>query len=77
MRAAAAAGRPDASPSAQEICRDRNLDSQTAESVEEIFRRHDELAYSGGPAAQEPVPPDERHGVLAVLETLGRNPRAS
>ena len=76
MRAAAASGQPDASPSVQEICRDRRLDPQAAGSVEAMFRRHDELAYSGGSAAQEPVPPDERHGVLAVLETLGRNPRA-
>ena len=76
MRAAAASGQPDASPSVQEICRDRRLDPQTADSVEALFRRHDELAYSGGTAAREPVPPAERHGVLAVLETLGRNPRA-
>ena len=75
MRAAAASGQPDASPGVQEICRDRRLDPQTAGSVAEMFRRHDELAYSGGPAAREPVPPDERQGVLAVLETLGRNPR--
>ncbi len=76
MRAAAASGRADEQPGAQEICRDRSLDAQTAGSVQEMFRRHDELAYSGGSVAQEPVPPEERRGVLATLETLGKNPRA-
>lgn len=41
-------------------------------AVEQIFRRHDELAYSGGAVAQEPVPPEERRTVLETLETLGR-----
>ena len=70
LKAAMAAGQPAGSFSVADICRAKNLDAAAAGSVEEIFHRHDELAYSGGRAAQEPVPADERRGVLATLETL-------
>lgn len=69
----AARGRTDVPLTAAEISQARRLDPQTAHSVQEIFYRHDELAYSGGQVAQEPVPTDERRGVLATLETLGKN----
>ncbi len=55
------------------MCKARGLDAQTAASLEEIFHRRDELAYSGGGAAEEPVPAQERQGVLATLETVGKN----
>ncbi len=71
----AAGGRPDDRLSAAEIVRTRTLDPQTASSVQDIFHRHDELAYSGGKIAEEPVPADERRTVLATLETLGKNGR--
>ncbi len=71
----AARGRTDSPLTATEISQARQLDPQTASSVQEIFHRHDELAYSGGQVAQEPVPADERRGVLATLETLGKNGR--
>ena len=70
LRAATAAGQPAGSLSVADICRAKGLDPQAAGSVEEMFHRHDELAYSGGRTAQEPVPADERRGVLATLETL-------
>lgn len=57
----AGAAQPTGSPMAAQV-----------EQVEQIFRRHDELAYSGGAVAQEPVPPEERRTVLETLETLGR-----
>lgn len=69
----AAGPRSDDYLSAAEIVERRRLDPQTAGSVQEIFHRRDELAYSGGQAAQEPVPADERRTVLATLETLGKN----
>ncbi len=69
----AARGRTDSPLTAAEISQARQLDPQTASSVQAIFHRHDELAYSGGQVAQEPVPADERRGVLATLETLGKN----
>ena len=59
--------------SAAEIVQARRLDPQTASSVQDIFHRHDELAYSGGQVAQEAVPAAERQTVLATLETLGKN----
>ena len=62
-----------ASLSAADIARARGLDSQAAGSVQEIFDRHAELAYSGGPAAETPVPTDERRNVLATLDAIGRN----
>ena len=71
----AAGGRADDQLSAAEIVQARRLDTQTANSVQEIFHRRDELAYSGGPVAQEAVPASERQTVLATLETLGKNPR--
>ncbi len=71
----AARGLGDEGISAAEIVRTRVLDAPTAESVQDIFRRHDELAYSGGKFAEEPVPAAERQSVLATLETLGRNGR--
>ena len=71
----AAAGRLDDQLSAAEIVLARRLDAQTANSVQEIFHRRDELAYSGGQVAQEVVPASERQTVLATLETLGKNPR--
>ena len=70
LRAATSAGQPAGSLSVADICRAKGLDPQAAGSVEEMFHRHDELAYSGGRTAQEPVPADERRGVLATLETL-------
>jgi hypothetical protein len=70
LRAAAAAGQPGAYLSASEVCEAKHLDPGAAASVEEIFQRHDELAYSGETAAQEPVPSAERNGVLATLETF-------
>ena len=70
LRAATVAGQAADSLSVADICRVRGLDARAAGSVEEMFHRHDELAYSGGRAAQEPVPADERRGVLATLETL-------
>ncbi len=73
LRAGVAASGPDASLSAADIARVKRLDAPTANSVREIFDRHEELAYSGGPAAQTPVPADERRGVLATLETIGRD----
>ena len=69
----AAAGRTDTPATASEISQARQLDPQTASSVQEIFHRRDELAYSGGQNAQDTVPADERRGVLATLETLGKN----
>ena len=72
LRAAAATGRPEAKLGAEEIARARGLDDRTAGSLEEIFRRHDELAYSGAHVAQEPVPNEERRDVLATLETIRR-----
>ena len=74
-RLRAARGRTDAPSTAAEISQARRLDPQTADSVQEIFHRHDELAYSGGQVALEPVPADERRGVLSTLETLGGNGR--
>ncbi len=71
LRAARGRANPPQTPA--EISQARQLDPQTATSVQEIFHRHDELAYSGGRVAQEPVPADERRGVLATLETLGKN----
>ena len=62
-------------PSAAEIVQARDLDPRTADSVREIFHRHDELAYSGGQVAQETVPSAERQTVLATLETLGKTGR--
>ena len=61
--------------SAAEIVQARSLDAHTADSVREIFHRHDELAYSGGQVALETVPSAERQTVLATLETLGKNGR--
>ncbi len=69
----AARGRTDAPLTAAEISQAHRLDAQTASSMQEIFHRRDELAYSGGQAAQESVPAAERRGVLATLETLGGN----
>ncbi len=69
----AARGRTDLPQSAAEIADARQLDPQTAHSVQELFHRHDELAYSGGQVAQETVPADERRTVLATLETLVQN----
>ena len=60
---------------AAEIAGQQGLDPQTANSVQEIFQRHDELAYSGGEVAREPVSADERQTVLAALESLGKNAR--
>ena len=68
LQAAIVAGQPAGSLSVADICRAKGLNAEVTESVEEIFHRHDELAYSGGRAAQEPVPVDERRGVLATLE---------
>ena len=59
--------------SAMDIARAKRLDPQAAGSVQEIFDRHAELAYSGGPAAEIPVPTDERRNVLATLDAIGRN----
>lgn len=73
VRLQAAAGQHAGSLSVADICRARGLDAQAAGAVEEMFHRHDELAYSGGRAAREPVPADERRGVLATLETLEKN----
>ncbi len=72
LKAAAASGRPDGNLTAAEVCRAEGLDAATAASVEEIFHRHDELAYSGGRAAQETVPVHERRDVLATLQTVGK-----
>lgn len=72
LRVGAAAGQPDGSLSAADIVRVKGLDPQTAGSVREIFDRHEELAYSGGAAAETPVPSEERRGVLATLETISR-----
>ncbi len=69
----AARGRTDTPQTAAEISQARQLDPQTASAVQEIFHRHDELAYSGGQVAREPVPAEERRGVLATLETLAKN----
>ena len=69
----AARGRADVPSTAAEISQARGLDPQTARSVQEIFHRRDELVYSGGGVALEPVPAEERRGVLATLETLGKN----
>lgn len=68
LKAAAAAGRPGEHLTLAEVC----AGSSATASLEQIFHRHDELAYSGGAAAQEPVPPEERRTVLQTLETLGR-----
>ena len=62
-------GRASGSVTAREVCRAKGLDPATAASVEEIFHRHDELAYSGGRAALEAVPVHERRD---VLETVGK-----
>lgn len=72
LKAGAATGRPGEHLSLAEVCAAPRLDLQTAASVERIFHRHDELAYSGGAVAQEPVPPEERRTVLETLETFGR-----
>ena len=69
---AAMVGQPAGSLSVADICRSKGLDARVADSMEEIFHRHDELAYSGGRKAQEPVPAEERRGVLATLESLER-----
>ena len=71
----AARGRTDPPLTAAEISQAARLDPQTTGSVQEIFHRRDELAYSGGQVAREPVPADERRGVLATLETLGKSGR--
>ena len=62
-----------ASQSAADVVRARGLDPQAADSVQAIFDRHAELAYSGGPAAETPVPGDERRNVLATLDAIGRS----
>ena len=72
LKAGAAAGRPGEHLSLAEVCAAQRFDPQTTASVEQIFHRHDELAYSGGAIAQEPVPPDERRTVLETLETFDR-----
>jgi hypothetical protein len=73
LKAAAASSEPEADLTPEEICETKRLPPEVAGSVEEIFQRHDELAYSGRAKAQEPVPAEERRAVLATLETLGRN----
>ena len=74
-RLRAARGPAESPLSGLEISQARQLDPPTADAVQEILQRHDELAYSGGQFALEPVPADERRGVLATLETLGKNGR--
>ncbi len=66
-------GAENASLSAAEIARAKGLDPKVAGSVQEIFERHEELAYSGAAAAESPVPAAERRDVLATLETIGRS----
>ena len=73
LKAAVAAGQPAGSLSVADICRANGLDPRATGSMEEIFHRHEELAYSGAHAAKEPVPADERRGVLATLETLEKS----
>ena len=69
----ASGGRVDTPLTVSEITQARRLDPGTAGSVQEIFHRRDELAYSGGAVALEPVPADERRGVLSTLDTLGKS----
>lgn len=66
------AGGPGQHLTAVEICAARGLDPQMTASLEQIFQRRDELAYSGGAVAQEPAPPEERRAVLATLETFAK-----
>ena len=73
IRAAATVGQTAGSLSVADICRVQGLDAQTSGSVEEIFQRHDELAYSGAEVVREPVPGDERRGVLATLKNLEKH----
>jgi hypothetical protein len=73
LKAAAASGQPEAHLSPAEICQTRRLPPDVAGSLEEIFHRHEELAYSGRDQVQEPVPLEERRAVLATLESLGKN----
>ena len=70
LRAAATVGQSGGGFTVAEICRVHGLDSHAGVSVEEIFQRHDELAYSGAQVAREPVPNEERRGVLATLKNL-------
>lgn len=72
LKAGAAAGRPGEHLTLAEVCAAQPPGSPVTASLEQIFHRHDELAYSGGAAAQEPVPPEERRTVLETLETFGR-----
>lgn len=72
LKAGAATGRPGEHLTVAEVCAAQRAGAPMAASVEQIFHRHDELAYSGGAVAQEPVPAEERRTVLETLETLGR-----
>ncbi len=72
LKAAPGAGRASEGLTAVDVCRATGLESEAAASLEEIFHRRDELAYSGGRAAAEIVPVHERRDVLATLETVGK-----
>ena len=77
MRAAAASGQPDARLflSVQDICRDRQLDPQTAGlRAGDVPPPRRTGLRRRRTSRRRPVPPEERRGVLATLETLGRKP---
>ncbi len=73
LRVGAGAGQSSTGLSAADIARMKGLDDRTAGSVREIFDRHEELAYSGGAAAETLVPSEERQDVLATLANIGRH----
>ncbi len=72
LKAAAALGRPGADLSLDEIRDAPGLSPEAAQSVGEIFHRHEELAYSGAQFNDEPVPAWERSEVIAALESIGQ-----
>ncbi len=75
LKAAAALGRPGADLSLDEIRHAPGLPPEAAQSVGEIFHRHEELAYSGAHVTDEPVPAEERREVMAALASIGQEER--